>query len=109
MIIGSEFNNAKINSEWMETGLLINYKEMKIKQQYYFENQCISFIARNKRELPADIWYGNAKVVIVNKNGYIPEVRFFTNKYLLRIFCEYQKGEVMLEYKLLYKKSDMRI
>ncbi len=105
MMIGDEFIRTKCISNWKEKGLLVNYKEVKCKIQYQLEDISIRYVNVLKEILPQDFFNTTARVQFIERIGYVPEVRFITENYMLIIFCIYAGNKTKLKHRLLVKAA----
>jgi hypothetical protein len=107
VIIGSYFKKTSCISPQLEKTLKVKFLEQKQDKQTALEENCISYVEKKLlRSLPEQVWDGEAKVQLGIKNEErVPEVRFTTDKYMLRIFGRYKGKGTELQYKLLSKKT----
>ena len=107
VIVGSYFNGTSCISTQLEKTLKIKFLDQKQDKQAALEENCINFVEKKlMRNIPSDVWQGTAQVKLGVKNEErIPEVRFTTDKYMLRIFGVYKGKGTELDYKLLTRKK----
>lgn len=107
VIVGSYFSKTSCVSTQLEKTLKIKFLDQKQDKQAALEENCISFVEKKlMRAVPSDLWSGQAEVKLGVKNEEKkPEVRFTTDKYMLRIFGAYKGKGTELEYKLLTRKK----
>ncbi len=107
VIVGSYFEKTSCISPLLEKTLKIKFLDQKQDKQASLEENCIGFVEKKLlKVLPADLWKGVAEVKLGVKNEeQRPEVRFTTDKYMLRVFGVYKGKGTELDYKLLTKKK----
>ena len=107
VIVGSYFNGTVCNSPFLEKTLKVKFLDQKQDKQASLEENCIGYVEKKLlKVLPEDLWEGRATVQLGLKNEeQMPEVRFTTDKYMLRVFGVYKGKGTEFDYKLLKKKS----
>lgn len=107
VIIGSYFKKTSCISPLLEKTLKVKFLEQKQDKQASLEESVIGYAEKKLlKAVPAEVFKGEAKVQLGVKNTENkPEVRFVTDKYMLRVFGVYKGKGTELEYKLLSKKE----
>jgi hypothetical protein len=69
-------------------------------------NQIVNVIQKCRLQLlPQDFFNTTARVQFIERSGYVPEVRFITENYMLIIFCIYAGNKTKLKHRLLVKAA----
>ncbi len=107
VIVGSYFKKTECISPMLEKTLKIKFLDQKQDKQASLEESCINFVEKKlMKVIPEEVWNGEAEIRlgIKNEEGK-PEVRFTTDKYMLRIFGVYKGKGTEFDYKLLSRKK----
>ncbi len=106
VIFGSYFKKTICNSPIREAAMHINYKETKPDIQYRMEEYCDKEAEKLFRRLPAYVMSGSVNVSFIERNGFLPEIRFAGDSFMLRVSGFYRNGRSEIRTQFLEKVNN---
>ncbi|MBQ3545900.1 MAG: hypothetical protein IJA34_13110 [Lachnospiraceae bacterium] len=104
MMVGSYFKKCKCFSSWLESSMLIEYKETKLNTQFMIEEMCIKYVENVLEDrLPKEIWKEQMNVEFIRHLDGQSEIRFISKRYVLSLYTAYKGKYTKFDYQLIKK------
>lgn len=104
MILASYFENIVLKSPIQEKNLLLHYKDLKPQDQIDLEEQCIRYLQKVEKKIPAAIWEQPTEAHLIGRPGKVStELRFVSEPYVIGVQTGYEKGKAQIKFVLWSK------
>ncbi len=105
MILASYFENIVLKSPIQEKNLLLHYKDLKPQEQIDLEEQCIRYLQKVEKKIPAVIWEQPMEIHLVGRpDKASTKLKLVSEPYIIEVMTEYQKGKPEIRF-VIWSKS----